>query len=222
MHNRSACESGWDFSSRWFKDDLRKESNICAFIIPIDLNCLIYFLENLLEQIYKETNHFRYLSNQRKELFWSEKNGFYMDYDRMNNCQREIYSLAGVYPLYFKIATKEQAQSVYEHIRDQFVHQGGVVTTLHQTGQQWDYPNGWANLQWITFVARNNYGFHHLANEIRSRWLNLNQTVYQQTGKLIEKYNVVQSIEGYYPSQDGFGWTNRVYIKFLNTNISLC
>ena len=230
MHNRSACESGWDFSSRWFKDGLRKESNIAAYIIPVDLNCLIYFLEDFLSQIYREQNQndltkkFEELSMKRKELirdlFWSEKDRFFMDYDRIENCRREIFSLAGVYPLYFGIATKEQAQGVYQRLRDQFVFQGGVVTTLHQTNQQWDYPNGWAPLQWITFKALKNYAFHHLANEIRSRWINLNDKIYQQTGQMIEKYNVVQHTEGgggYYPSQDGFGWTNGVYLKLINT-----
>jgi alpha,alpha-trehalase len=38
---------------------------------------------------------------------------------------------------------------------------------------------------------------------------------------MIEKYNVVQQIEGgggNYSLQDGFGWTNGVYLKFIFLN----
>ncbi|MDF2457554.1 MAG: Alpha,alpha-trehalase, partial [Cytophagaceae bacterium] len=42
------------------------------------------------------------------------------------------------------------------------------------------------------------------------------EKIYQNTGKLMEKYNVVEmnllTGGGEYPLQDGFGWTNGVYI----------
>ena len=37
---RAACESGWDFSSRWFRDLNDFTSIHAADIIPVDLNCL--------------------------------------------------------------------------------------------------------------------------------------------------------------------------------------
>ena len=137
LHNRSACESGWDFSSRWFSDGKSKESNRAAHIIPIDLNCLIYFLEYLLSQIYEQQNNklsqqFEQLANSRK------KNKFFMDFDSINNCTTSVLSLAGVYPLFFKIATKEQAEFVHQRLRDDFLKIGGLQTTLNRTGQQWD------------------------------------------------------------------------------------
>jgi alpha,alpha-trehalase len=93
---------------------------------------------------------------------------------------------------------------------------GGVVTTLETTGQQWDAPNGWAPLQWITIVGLENYGHHELAAEVASRWINLNSDVFKRTGKLMEKYNIVDThLEaggGEYPGQDGFGWTNGVLL----------
>ena len=36
--------------------------------------------------------------------------------------------------------------------------QGGLVTTLSETGQQWDVPNGWAPLQWMAYKGIKNYG----------------------------------------------------------------
>jgi alpha,alpha-trehalase len=62
-----------------------------------------------------------------------------------------------------------------------------------------------------------NYGYNALAEEIRQRWLALNERTYAETGKMMEKYNVMDTKAlaggGEYPNQDGFGWTNGVYLK---------
>ncbi|MDN3507452.1 MAG: trehalase family glycosidase, partial [Simkaniaceae bacterium] len=42
---RAACESGWDFSSRWLADPQDFNSIETSKILPIDLNCLLYYLE---------------------------------------------------------------------------------------------------------------------------------------------------------------------------------
>ena len=57
---------------------------------------------------------------------------------------------------------------------------------------------------------------------ISERWMALNKKVYQQTGKMLEKYNVVNPDQstggGEYPVQDGFGWTNGVYLQLLGAH----
>lgn len=229
MHNRAACESGWDFSSRWFKDKQNKQSNNAAFILPIDLNCLIYFIEYSLYLFYKQRNNqeltqlFDDLSQKRKDsiqnLFWSKEKQFFFDYNFIDKCLTNVFTLAGVYPLFFNIATKEQAQSVKEYIEKNFLEKGGLRTTIYETGQQWDSPIGWAPLQWITYQAMCNYQFFSLANQIRNNWLQLNDQIFKQTGKMTEKYNVIDQTKGgggNYPLQDGFGWTNGVYLKLFN------
>ncbi len=98
-----------------------------------------------------------------------------------------------------------------------FFYAGGLQTTTVTTGQQWDSPNGWAPLQWIVIKGLLNYGFKELANDIAQRWMDINEKVYLNTGKMMEKYNVVatdlEAGGGEYLSQDGFGWTNGVYLK---------
>jgi alpha,alpha-trehalase len=63
-----------------------------------------------------------------------------------------------------------------------------------------------------------NYGQNDLAKTIATSWLALNDKVYIATGKMMEKYNVEDMSKlaggGEYPSQDGFGWTNGVYLAF--------
>jgi alpha,alpha-trehalase len=94
-----------------------------------------------------------------------------------------------------------------------------VVTTLKETNQQWDAPNGWAPLQWLTIQGLRNYGYDNLARNIALRWISLNVKVFKETGKLMEKYDVVHIRKptggGEYKGQDGFGWTNGVLLKLI-------
>jgi len=73
-------------------------------------------------------------------------------------------------------------------------------------------------LQWMAYKGLKNYGHDKLANEIKNRWMALNEKVYAATGKMMEKYDVANIAAkaggGEYPNQDGFGWTNGVYLKF--------
>ncbi|HEY0947019.1 MAG TPA: alpha,alpha-trehalase TreF [Opitutaceae bacterium] len=226
-HIRSAAESGWDFSTRWFADGATMETIETTEILPIDLNCLLHFLELILARAHEDTpvqqHRFRLAAARRAEAIcrygWCESARFFCDHRLVTGQPSERLSLAGVMPLFFKLATPGQAEAVMARIRDDFLKPGGVVTTLIHSGQQWDAPNGWAPLQWLTIRGLENYGCHSLAAEIARRWIKLNRDVYARTGKLMEKYNVVDpTLEaggGEYPSQDGFGWTNGVLLKLL-------
>ena len=61
------------------------------------------------------------------------------------------------------------------------------------------------------------YDYQSLATSIGQRWIQNNQRVYENTGKLVEKYNVtdmgLKAGGGEYPVQDGFGWTNGVFLR---------
>jgi alpha,alpha-trehalase len=122
-----------------------------------------------------------------------------------------------VVPLFTGVATQAQADAVAVTLRARFLQPGGLVTTLVHSGQQWDWPNGWAPLQWMAIAGLRRYGHESLAKEIALRWIALNGEVFRRTGRLLEKYNVVDlSIPaggGEYPTQDGFGWTNGVLVR---------
>ncbi|WP_337041068.1 alpha,alpha-trehalase TreF [Emticicia sp. 17c] len=228
-HLRAAAESGWDFSSRWFKNPEAFESIHTTDIIPVDLNCLLMYMEETLAEIHslkknsKTARKYQELVQKRKEAIqrycWNEAKGFYFDFDFTNGIQKEHYTLAGVFPLFFGVSTSAQVSKVAQVLESQFLKAGGLLTTLLYTGQQWDAPNGWAPLQWIAYKGLKNYDFNELAQKIKNNWVNLNLKVYAQTGKMTEKYNVTdQTTEaggGEYPNQDGFGWTNGVLLKMM-------
>jgi alpha,alpha-trehalase len=227
---RAAAESGWDFSSRWFADEKNMETIQTLDMVPVDLNCLLYFLEKTLLQVYRQlpdrvpVDVFKERSRLRKNAIqqycWNEKAGFYFDYNHIQQQQSSAWTLAGVFPLFFNIATPEQASKTARQIEEKFLQPGGLRTTLHDTGQQWDAPNGWAPLQWIAWRGLMNYGAQELAEKIRHNWLSLNEKTYTSTGKMMEKYNVsdinLPAGGGEYPNQDGFGWTNGVYLALAD------
>lgn len=227
---RAACESGWDFSSRWFGNEKHLATIHTTDIIPVDLNCLLYYLEMSLSVAYHQSsfgeeagNYFKQKAERRCKAImaylWDDNRGFFMDYNLASNKTTHVQSLAGIFPLFFGIATQEQADHIHHHIRKSFFRKGGLVTTLQQSGQQWDSPNGWAPLQWIAYNSLSRYHFNDTAAEIKSRWMSLNDKVFRKTGKMMEKYNVVDTDltagGGEYPNQDGFGWTNGVYLCLL-------
>ena len=145
---------------------------------------------------------------------WNESSKFFEDFHTVRQTLNNRLTLAGVFPLYAGIATPEQAAAVAERIRTDFLYAGGVAATLVDNGQQWDLPNGWAPLQWVTIKGLGLYGYDELAAEIRDRWLALNESVFMSERKMVEKYDVVAAAPGgggEYELQDGFGWTNGVY-----------
>lgn len=228
-HLRAACESGWDYCSRWLRDGMRWATIETTDIIPVDLNSLLLHLEETLLNInslagnksrvefFQSASHKRFAAIQH--YCWNESKGFYFDYHHIDKQQTEKYSLAAVYPLYFKLASPEQAKQVCKLLEEKFLSEGGLCTTPLITGQQWDAPNGWAPLHWLAFKGLENYGLKELATRIRERWLKTCEKVYAETGKMMEKYDVMNITAkaggGKYPNQDGFGWTNGVYRKLL-------
>ncbi|GAA4437272.1 hypothetical protein GCM10023188_31290 [Pontibacter saemangeumensis] len=229
-HIRAACESGWDFSCRWFRDVDLMETIHTTDIIPVDLNCLLYELELTLSEAYNQSSfsdpsiYFLQKAEKRKKAmikhFWDDDKKFFMDYDLALNKSTTVMSLAGIFPLFTKIVTNEHAHHVHEHIASSFLKKGGVVSSLHESGQQWDLPNGWAPMQYLTYKGLRNYEFYETAEELKKRWVALNDKVFKQTGKMMEKYNVVDidlpAGGGEYPNQDGFGWTNGIYLWMMN------
>ena len=226
---RAAAESGWDFSSRWLVDPDDLGTIRTTAIAPVDLNALLYALEDLLARAYDlagdteaQQRYARASYERRRALlakFWDPRQRWFMDYDLEAGKPTAEATLAGLFPLYFGIATEEQAAAVAERLEADFLRDGGLVTTLRTAGQQWDAPNGWAPLHWVAIKGLRDYGHDELAREVARRWLAAGRRVYRETGKIVEKYNVVDTTllagGGEYENQDGFGWSNGVFARII-------
>jgi len=225
---RAAAESGWDFSARWLADNHTLTTIQTTQIIPVDLNALLYFYEELmsvmamLDDDDAKATFYKLKADTRKKAIntycWNEKSGFYTDYHFTAKRTTNNFTLAGMYPLFFNIASLNQAAKAKDKIGHFFLYEGGVVTSLTLSKQQWDAPNGWAPLQYITALGLENYSYAPLAEKIANLWMLSVEQTYNSSGKIMEKYNVlspnIPGGGGEYPTQDGFGWTNGVYLFF--------
>jgi alpha,alpha-trehalase len=226
---RAAAESGWDFGSRWFADGRTLATIHTTQIIPIDLNSLLFGLEQAIragcDHIHDAAcvAEFTHRAAARRaavdQYLWDASAGVYRDYEWPKHAQIPRISAATLYPLFVALANTAQANAVAAAVSHDLLKSGGIVTTPEVTGQQWDAPNGWPPLQWLGVSGFRQYSISPLADAVACRWMfNVNR-VYGETGKLVEKYDVVATGKagggGEYPTQDGFGWTNGVMRKLM-------
>lgn len=220
---RAACESGWDFSSRWLVDPMDLGSIRTTQIWPIDLNCLMLRLEEILAEASAGTSRsaaYAAAANARRtaisERFFDSARGYFFDVLIADGSLIPRTTAAGMFALYAGAATPEQARRAADWMAAHLLQTGGLLTTDITSGQQWDAPNGWAPLQWIAVQGLRRYGFHDLAETLRKRWLATCDAVFRASGKFVEKYNVLDPLAvsggGEYALQDGFGWSNGVYL----------
>ena len=226
---RAAAESGWDFGSRWFADGESLASINTTEIVPIDLNSLLFGLEDAIgagcaraQDAACVTEFTRRAAARREAVnryLWDAAGGVYRDYRWVKQVQVPRISAATLYPLFAALASQPQAAAVATAVSRDLLKSGGIVTTPVVSGQQWDAPNGWPPLQWIGVSGLRRYSISPLAETLACRWMANVNRVYGESGKLVEKYDVIATDRpgggGEYPLQDGFGWTNGVMRKLM-------
>jgi alpha,alpha-trehalase len=226
---RAAAESGWDFSSRWFGDGGGLSSTRTTSIAPMDLNCLLFGLEQAVARRAGELGmgeialRFEHLAQRRRQALqkygWSEAQQRFGDCLWSTGRMTPSINAAALFPLFAGIADDRQAGATANLVQRELLAPGGLRTTTIRSGEQWDMPNGWAPLQWIAAMGFNRYGHAELARTIADRWTSTVRGDYGNFGPLFEKYDVERQIPGRggeYPAQMGFGWTNGVTRAFLD------
>lgn len=216
---RTCCESGWDLNPRW---ELRGE-----LFAHLDLNALLFQLENNMAYFAEilgndEADVWKERMEKRKNLmqkYMVDENGIYWDYNFVDDTLGNVFSVAAYYPMYVGMATKEQAQAAVDML-PRLEEAFGVLTCEKNSVRgnfQWNYPNGWACLQYIMVIALERYGFCEEAKRIARKYVQLVEQVFEQTGNLWEKYNVVEGNENVVTEDKMppmMGWTAGVYLAF--------
>ncbi len=230
---RAGAETGWDFSSRWLADGKTLATIRTTAIAPVDLNALMVHLEETLARAYRlkgdraAAARLQGAADERaaaiRRLMWNARAGVFADYLWREGRLSDALSAATVAPLAFGVASPDEARAVAETLRARLLEPGGLGTTLIDTGQQWDRPNGWPPLQYLAIKGLNAYGERELAREIARRWIETNVRGYAASGVLVEKYDVARAPGegpaggrgGEYALQVGFGWTNGVLAELM-------
>ena len=226
--DRSMRESGFDPSNRFgpFNIDIIHYNPVC-------LNSLLYLMETQTAEILEvldrkaEAGAWHERARTRAErvnrLMWDETDGLYYDYDFVTKQRRHYPFLTTFYPLWAGFASKEQAARVEKNL-PLFERQGGLQTSTHRSGNQWDAPFGWAPLQMIAVEGLRRYGYNEDAERISMKWLSLIHRDFLRRGYIVEKYDVVKGSSdvesqihfGYSANQAGFGWSNAVFTKLYD------
>ncbi|KAL5814435.1 hypothetical protein ACOSQ4_025076 [Xanthoceras sorbifolium] len=243
----STAESGCDFSTRWMRNTSDITTLSTTSILPVDLNVFILRMELDIAFLAKvvgdngTSESFSKASLARKaainSVFWNEENGQWLDYWTNNGttceeshtwqaCNQNHNVYASNYaPLWIDLFNSDT--SLVEKVRQSLQSSGlvwaaGIATSTIKSGQQWDFPNGWAPLQHMIvegLVRSGSQEARSLAEDIAVRWIRTNYAAYKETGVMHEKYSVDKCGAfgggGYYVPQTGFGWSNGVVLAFL-------
>jgi alpha,alpha-trehalase len=224
---RAGAESGWDFSGRWCADPADIATIETTALAPVDLNALLGGLEAAIAlgaARNGDTATARAFeargTGRRQQLqtrFWRADTGHFADLNWRDPGDARPLTAAALVPLYLGMGTQPQADAMAAQVRRHLLGANGLLTTALATGQQWDAPNGWAPLQWMAAQGLQRYGHQALARDIAERWCASVHRVYLATGRLLEKYDAAEDKPGgggEYETQDGFGWTNGVFVAF--------
>jgi len=236
-HIASAAESGWDFSSRWFRDSGKNAFTMMSIktrdIIPVDLNAILCKVAKSIEllytavhgatrkSVYYSQHHYRRMRTI-EAVFWNERHKQWLDFDIQAKEHRTNFYVSNIFPIWAGCyIIKSRANDSINSVKRQGVlgFPGGVPTSLNKTDEQWDFPNAWPPLQDIMESSLRMSGNNDLAFELAKKWIETNYLSWKETGHMYEKYDVnIRGKPGHggeYGVQVGFGWTNGVVLQFL-------
>lgn len=240
---KSAAESGWDFSSRWFitadNDAVGHLTDVhTTRIVPVDLNAIfagaLEFAGDFRNRLKnkREARKWWSLANYWRSaieaVLWHPGDGVWYDYDVEARASRRHFYPSCVTPLWSRAVEPLDAPAYAARLVRYLLSSGaldfpgGVPTSVLYSGEQWDYPNAWPPLQSILIGGLHSSGHkeaQRLAKEQARLWIRANYIGYSKWQKMFEKYSAVlpghEGGGGEYIVQDGFGWTNGIALELL-------
>ncbi len=222
--DRSMRESGFDPSNRF--------GPFNAAVIdhdPVCLNSLLYRMEQDAAQIERILGHPRAAKqwSERAEArgramqryLWDPETGLFLDYDFERRARRNYPFATTFFPLWVGLAAPEQAARLVPAALRRLEAPGGLRTSAHASGSQWDAPFGWAPLELVAVEALRAYGYHAEADRISINFLSLVLQEFVEHRAIFEKYEVEHRRSdvapgirfGYSSNEIGFGWTNATF-----------
>ncbi|MGB9895815.1 MAG: amylo-alpha-1,6-glucosidase [Thermoproteota archaeon] len=215
-------ESGWDNSKRWDAYVKKEKKYISEGMFPIeavDLNSLIFVQRKVIGNLarllgYKKlSEEYEDLSAQLKEkivnIMWDDSKKFFFDVEDRTHNKTMVKTPAAFLTLFAKVATKEQANYLVEHLVNEKEFKRKLpLPTLSADDPDYNPRNfwrgpTWINLVWFTYNGLLNYGFKDVAKDL--------------AGSVIEAMAKNTTCNEYYDSETGeplgvryFGWSSLI------------
>ena len=152
-----------------------------------------------------EAAKYRSALEQRQDafdsVFWNEDSGLWLDWNLDQSKPLDGFYASSLVPLLWNCSREPQANTIQRHKlvlktlkqNGTLNFPGGIPTSLvknssssslsSSAGQQWDFPNAWAPLQWFPVLAWQRSGERELAeaaSSIATTWLNTTFTGWQR------------------------------------------
>ena len=202
-------------------------------VIPVDLNIFLCKVEGALSRFCALLDDVegaeQYKSNQNARIesilsvLWDEDTNQFRDWNFRYQCFGNINMASNFIPLWLECDHKEFNEKrplLVQSLKDSnLICPGGIVTTLYQTDEQWDYPNCWPPLN--SMIIEGLYYFSgesKMALKLATIWINNNYHSFRISKKMHEKYHCQHygtGGGGEYKPQSGFGWTNGVCLRLM-------
>ncbi len=221
--DRAMRESGFDTTFRF-----GPYSGSATHYAPVGLNSLLYRYARDLHDFARrlggsdDARHWAHAAKARKKAIntylWRPAQGMYTDYDFVTGTPSHYAFITTFYPLWAGLASKAQARAVRDQL-DLFERKGGLQTSTHDSGAQWDAPFGWAPTNWLAVAGLEASGFHADARRVARKFTATVDRGFAHDHTIREKYNMatgnadVNIRAGYTQNVIGFGWTNAAYLK---------
>jgi alpha,alpha-trehalase len=235
----AGAETGWDYTTRWFKDASNLATIDVTNLLPVDLNAVLFKVEKVLAQLHtiaKTASPVNYANAAGLRaiaihaILWNSSTDQWFDFNVTSGTQTAHVSPANFLPiwagcldpvLYPNVTLEDMAFSLKA---SGLIGPGGTCGSLIESGQQWDYPNVWPPLQQMLvegFVAGPPQSeARKLGEQMATTLLHAAYIAFNHTGGyLLEKYNCTKlgavGGGGEYELQTGFGWTNGAILSLL-------
>lgn len=238
----SELESGWDFTSRFYNrcnEFFPIDLNVFLFKYERDFAKFAHHLNDK-----KDEKYWKEVAQNRRErinkYMWDEKSGFFYDYGFNYKRRSDFLSLAGFTPLWAGMATAQQAKKMVKMLKHFETPFGLTITAKESLApqidlskipprfrpaieevikpKQWDYPNSWPPLEYLTAIGLLKYGYVADATRIMEKYLKTHAEIFRKYGTFFEKINGVtgdMAADFHYGNQSGFGWTNAVFYRYI-------
>ncbi|XP_005988172.1 trehalase isoform X1 [Latimeria chalumnae] len=239
---KSAAESGWDFSSRWFINSSGENSGSLSDtktrqVVPVDLNAVLCRCEHALAHFYRVLDNIPKAEGYEKALkerksavqavLWDEAWGSWFDYNLVKTRRNVRFYASNLSPLWAECFPGDQmvTEKVIQYLKSEKVlnYRNGIPTSLSESGQQWDFPNAWPPLQQMIIeglAKTDSVEAGRIAFDLAQKWIQANWAAYGKYQAMFEKYDVTGDGKpgggGEYEVQLGFGWTNGVALQLLD------
>ncbi len=239
----SELESGWDFTSRFYNrchDFLPVDLNCYLYKYEKDFEMTATISGDKKEELFWAEK-----AEKRKKainkLMWSEEEGFYFDYGYAHRRQSDFFALSGFVPMWVGIANLEQAKRMVKKLPSFETDYGLAITSKESLApkvnlakiplryriaikevlkpKQWDFPNIWPPLEYLTVIGLLRYGFIEDAKRIIINSLNAHARIFRSYGTFFERIDGSKGdkpkIDYHYLMQSGFGWTNAIFVRYI-------